>query len=1235
MKITRISGFNPARILAGSLTALLLLAVARPSPAADGSWNVDVDGNWSTAGNWLGNIIADGAGNTAYFTNDISLGARTVTLDSVRTNGNLSFADGDIINSPGAAWVLTGSTLTLSNGAGTPQITVSPINNADATNDVRVNLVLAGQGFIKKGTGTLTLNGANTMGPVRIDEGIIGIGNGTSLGGANQTVTYNGGGIRVWNGGPAFNNTNNVLTSGTIISSNGNYDAINGAWVGSGTMYIHATGRVTPGNNFAGTFSNFFGTIDLTDSTVANETRINLGGGAIYDMRTVTLNCGTNAGRFTFRMNLAPATVRIGALTGVGPGGRLASSEQGGGTSLIWEIGHLNTSTLFAGIIQNRNNAADREGRLIKVGTGTLTLSGTNTYTGNTTVTNGVLALVNYASISSSRGIIVHSGATLDLSGLLTPFTLNSSTQSFAGNGVITGDVAVVSGTISPGTSIGSLRFASNLSVDGTGGTTTNLFEMGSGTNDSIVVGGNLALTGTTVIKLVPTGPVINNGNYTLIQWGGTLTGDPSNFVLEYPPQTGTLLLVTNPVTKQFVLQVSGVASAANLTWRGDGIFNAWDLATPNWRNGGSASVFTAGDSVTFDDTGSNNVPVDLQIVAGPAAIVVRATNNYIFSTTSTGRLTGTGSLYKTNSGKLTLTTDNDYLGATTVAAGTLQVGNYIATGTLGAGDLTNNGVVIFNRGADLTFSSVIRGTGTVVQDSVGTTLILSGANTFTGNLVASNGIVQTTTSAAVGAGTVVLASGTFLPGAQVNNPINVVAGGTLQGTLEIPVIGILSGTAGTLAVNNTGNGFRFAQTTNFTYNLPIDLQSGARTIAFYNLGSTQTYTGVISGGGGLHRRAPTAGAANDTIGGHVVFTAPNTYFAGTIMSEGNVGLGIDTVVDVDNVTVVSGPLGRGAVTFTPPAQPAAPFGYVALYGVGGPRVLANPINLNTAAGDLIQEGPRFDGAYNLTFSGAVGVAAPYGLHVNNPVTEFSGGISGAGGFVKLGAGTLILSGDNSYSGDTRVSTGKLLVQNTTGSGTGFGIVTVNPGATLGGNGTIAGVVTNNGTLAAGTSIGTLTLNSDLYINGNISVEVNKSVSPSNDLVVVSGTLANIGTGTVNVQNLGPALAVGNSFKIFSQAVVNGGALTITGGGVTWANNLAVDGSISVATAAPPTLNVVNNGTSLQFSWTGSFKLQAQTNALNIGLTGIWHDYPGGGTSPVNVPIVPSQPSVFFRLISP
>ena len=106
-----------------------------------------------------------------------------------------------------------------------------------------------------------------------------------------------------------------------------------------------------------------------------------------------------------------------------------------------------------------------------------------------------------------------------------------------------------------------------------------------------------------------------------------------------------------------------------------------------------------------------------------------------------------------------------------------------------------------------------------------------------------------------------------------------------------------------------------------------------------------------------------------------------------------------------------------------------------------------------------------------------------------------------------------------------------------------------------------------------------LTINNNLAIAGNLAVDVNKTNTPAtNDLVVVTGTLNNSGTGTVKVTNLGPGLSVGDKFTLFSQPLVGGAALTIPpSAGVIWSNTLAVDGSISVVSIIPPPSFATNN----------------------------------------------------------
>ncbi len=135
------------------------------------------------------------------------------------------------------------------------------------------------------------------------------------------------------------------------------------------------------------------------------------------------------------------------------------------------------------------------------------------------------------------------------------------------------------------------------------------------------------------------------------------------------------------------------------------------------------------------------------------------------------------------------------------------------------------------------------------------------------------------------------------------------------------------------------------------------------------------------------------------------------------------------------------------------------------------------------------------------------------------------------------GSGSFTLSGANTYSGGTTVSNGTLLVNNSAGSGTGVGAVTVINGAMLGGGGVIAGPVTVNGTLSPGNSPGTLTISNNLVINGGAVSLYN--LGTNSDLTVVSGNL--FLSGTLDVTDAGGFTNA--TYLLFSY-----------GGGLTWTN---------------------------------------------------------------------------------
>jgi autotransporter-associated beta strand protein len=352
--------------------------------------------------------------------------------------------------------------------------------------------------------------------------------------------------------------------------------------------------------------------------------------------------------------------------------------------------------------------------------------------------------------------------------------------------------------------------------------------------------------------------------------------------------------------------------------------------------------------------------------------------------------------------------------------------------------------------------------------------------------------------------------------------------------------------------------------------------------------GGAQTINDAINGTGSLRVNNGTL-----TLGGSNTFTGNITLSGGELVVNHAENLG------------VNGPLGNGGfISFT-----------------GG--------TLGFSVNNTYDYSPRFTNAPGQAIS--IDTA---GLNVT-----FTSALTSSGGsLTKLGAGTLTLSGQGAYTGRTFVNGGALIIN----SGNLAYYTTVLDG-TLGGNGTLSGPVTLNAgtTFAPGASagsVGTLTINNSLTNGGNLAIEVNKSLSPSNDLVVVSGLLINTGTGTLTVSNLGPAVAVGDKFTLFSKPMQNGAAVIVSGARANWINNLAVDGSITVGSLIPsPTLNFTRTGNSLQFTWTdsfNSFKLQSQTNSLASGLGANWADYPGGGTSPVTVTIGMTNGAVFFRLLS-
>jgi hypothetical protein len=200
-------------------------------------------------------------------------------------------------------------------------------------------------------------------------------------------------------------------------------------------------------------------------------------------------------------------------------------------------------------------------------------------------------------------------------------------------------------------------------------------------------------------------------------------------------------------------------------------------------------------------------------------------------------------------------------------------------------------------------------------------------------------------------------------------------------------------------------------------------------------------------------------------------------------------------------------------------------------------------------------------------------------------------------------------------------------------------------GQTLGGSGTINGNVNADGTISPGPSSGTLsilTFNNNLTFDGSLVLEVNTSLSPSND-VISANSVANTGTGTLTINNLGPGLTAGQQFYLFTAPVLGGNALTIVPPpGVTFANHLALDGSLTVLSVIPINPNPTNlsytvSANILHLTWPADhLGWLVQSNAVSLANQTAWHDVPNSQSSTsLSVPLNPAIPQVFYRLRHP
>ncbi|HFG4861722.1 TPA: fibronectin-binding autotransporter adhesin ShdA [Salmonella enterica subsp. enterica] len=724
--------------------------------------------------------------------------------------------------------------------------------------------------------------------------------------------------------------------------------------------------------------------------------------------------------------------------------------------------------------------------KLTKQGDGTLILSNTGNDYGDTEIDGGILAAKDAAALGTGDVTIAES-ATLALS----QGTLDNNVT---GEGQIVksgSDELIVTGdnTYSGGTTIsGGTLTADHADSLGTGAVANSgVLQVGEGELENTLSGsGSLVKTGTGELTL--SGDNAYSGGTTIT--GGTLTADHADS------------LGTGAVANSGVLQVGEGELENTLSGSGSLVKTGTGELTLSGNNTYSGGTTITGGTLTADHADS----------LGTGTIA----NNGVLQVGEgelENTLSGTGSLVKTGTGELTLSGDNTYSGGTTITGGTLTADH---ADSLGTGAIANSVVLQVGEGE---LENTLSGSGSLVKTGTGE-LTLNGDNDYSGGTTIDDGVLIADHADSLGTGAV------------ANNGVLQVGEGELKNTLSGTGSLVKIGTGElTLSGDNTysggttiDDGVLIAANVNALSGGDVD-NSGTLMLdanGAFELANITTHTG-----------ATTALAAGSTLGASQL-----TQEDGSTLSIDLGAATDDAVITADSVTL-AGTLnvtGIGSVTdsWTPEA-----YTYTL---IDSDSAITSDFDDLTIAGmnredvDFLTIDGKVDETdntnYDLTASlswyadrdnattdahGTFTLSDPDGsFNVAATLTDVDDTLDPGSrwdgkSLTKEGAGTLILSGDNDYSGGTTINEGTLVAASTTALGT--GLVDNNATLVLDADGEVSavgGITTHSGAttqLALGTS---LDLGDSALIQqdgSTLNVELNSdSVQP-----LITGSSATLG----------------------------------------------------------------------------------------------------------------------------
>jgi autotransporter-associated beta strand protein len=960
---------------------------------------------------------------------------------------------------------------------------------AGDSNNTDFGGVLSGTGasLTKNGSGTLTLSGANSYtGTTTINAGTLQIGNGGTTGSLSTSSAITNDGALAFNRsntvtqGTDFTSTaiggTGALVqngSGTLVLGSANTYS-GGTVFNAGTIQVdnanalHTSGNLTFGGGAlrygSGITQDFSSRIKNSGSAIViNTNGENITFGSVIDSSNIgglTKNGAgdlTLSGANTFTGNVTLNTGRLILGNDSAMGGATGSIVINGGT-----IDVTAARTLSGNKAQNWN------GNFTFAGSNTLNMGGgAVTLGGNSTVTVSASSLTVGGNISGSHGLGKSGAGSLVLSGSNSytgATTINSGTVVFDGANALSSSTSL----LDAGTATLSFLDGATNTTSVSGGLTLNnsafIFDLSGSSADRLNFGGSASLSGTNTININFLSAA-SAGNFTLFTAAGGLNSswslDPSVI------QSGFTFTLDQSSATQLVLIVA--SSSSGRYWTGEAS-NNWSGVNFSTTSGGSATLSGAdldGDSdlIFAGDTPSNLATIissDYTIgslavstpgvsINGSYTITANKTGDAVYSVTATSGTTNIGAslagggagLTMAGGGTLALNGANTYSGNTTITSGTLAINNAnaISNGTLiitggslnntsgGAITLATNNAQSWN--GDFAFvgtNDLNLGTGSVMLGATRLVTITAGNLTVEGSIGATAfGLTKE------GAGTLVLSGSNAYTGTTTIN----------AGTLRITGGNAISDSGVVSLANAAGVGFQVNSSETIAslqgggaIGGTVTMASG-HTLTVAESGS-QTFSGVIGGAGAL--------VLNGS--GTMSLAGANTYSGGTTITAGTLSIGAGGTTG--SLSTSSTIVNNGALAFnrSNTLTQGADFTASAITGTGaliqnGSGTTILTANQGYTGATIINAGTLQIGnggtSGSLSTSSAITNNGTLAFNRSDDITQgthFSANITGTGALAKNGSGNLTIGVANSYTGGTVINAGTLQIRNASALGT-------------------------------------------------------------------------------------------------------------------------------------------------------------------------------------------------------